>query len=264
MPAGLDLDRTGPAPRSVPMPDSPRPPSSPAPAAASAARSPPPSSPEAARRRRRPPRGRVGRRPRRPRRPLHLRRRRRHRRRARAGRHPQVPARPARPQRRCRPAHGTRARADVGELQPQLEHRHPARLRLDPRRAAGAAGTRQRGRGDVQRSRPGRLAVERRVRQRQGRRPVPQPVRGRGVDARGAGHPVRRAAPSAHPRHGARRRAQWRRTPRGRGSAATRSSTASNRSSPPEQVAKAVVHVAGDPDAGAEYRLDGAGLHLLP
>jgi len=31
-----------------------------------------------------------------------------------------------------------------------------------------------------------------------------------------------------------------------------------------EQVAKAVVHVAGDPDAGAEYRLDGAGLHLLP
>jgi hypothetical protein len=31
-----------------------------------------------------------------------------------------------------------------------------------------------------------------------------------------------------------------------------------------EQVAKAVVHVAGDPDAGAEYRLDGAGLHLIP
>ena len=30
-----------------------------------------------------------------------------------------------------------------------------------------------------------------------------------------------------------------------------------------EQVAKAVVHVAGDPDAAAEYRLDGAGLHLL-
>ena len=77
--------------------------------------------------------------------------------------------------------------------------------------------------------------LERRIRQRQGRRPVPQPVRGRGVDAGGAGHPVRRAAPSAHPRHGARlgRGGGVRRA--GGGRPRRPSSTASNRSSPPSR-----------------------------
>ena len=74
-------------------------------------------------------------------------------------------------------AHGADPRADLGDLQRQLAERHPACLHLDPGGPAGAVGAGQRGDRDVQRRRPRRIPAQRRIRQREGRRPLHARIR---------------------------------------------------------------------------------------
>ena len=87
----------------------------------------------------------------------------------------------------------------VGDLQPELGRRRGARVPLDTRGAARAAGAGQH-RGDaVQRGGGVRLAADGRVRRGQGRHPVADRLRSGRVKAGRAGHPVRLAAAAAHP-----------------------------------------------------------------
>ena len=155
-------------------------------------------------------------------------------------------------------------RADLGNLQPQLAHRHPARLRLDAGGATRAAGAGQR--------RSSRCPAVPPWPDPRSPAATPAPRRRSGTSARtrptqsqraGLGIRFRALLPQLTPATGL-------------GADAVTGYAARQGVEPaqafianlqpiltPEQLAKTVLEVAGDPDSAPEYLVTGAGYRAL-